>query len=169
MLGDGYSLHGERPTEAVSDSIAFRSQGRTKPDFYLPRGQQYLSRSLIAYAGMRDNNMNDLIRLADEYNKNQASTPSSATNIGRWDAALKHVSEQIHHPPGLSQLIRHDCCSARKPRADLHRIIAAVRTATRTREGTDFYKHLVEMDALLETQIKEQHVQPQADKLAGHD
>ena len=87
--------------------------------------------------------MNDLIRLADNYNDNQKLKNLNFQSPDRWDAALAHISEEMQSPSTLSHLWQPNLVN-RKTDTKMKNIAATVRTAVRTRPGTDFYKYLIE-------------------------
>lgn len=90
--------------------------------------------------------MNDLIRLAGNYNHNQGLKVLKAQSPDRWDVVLKHVSEQMQSPLTLSHLWRPNLMK-RKTDTKMKNIANTVWTAVRTRPGTNFYNYLLEKHA----------------------
>ena len=90
--------------------------------------------------------MNDLIRLADDYNSNQRLKDLNMQSPDRWDVALKQISEQMQSPLTMSRLRRPNLME-RKTDTKMKNIAATVWTAVRTRSGTDFYNSLLKKNA----------------------
>ena len=101
---------------------------------------------MIAYGRLGDNNMSDLIRLADSYNHNQGLKDLKTQSPDRWDVVLKHVSEQMQSPLTISHLWRPRLMK-RKTDSRMKNIASTVWTAVRTRPGTSFFNYLLEKHA----------------------
>ena len=91
--------------------------------------------------------MNDLIRLADNYNDNQRLKDSTIQSPDRWDVVLKRISEQMRSPLTMLHLWRRPNLMKRESDPKMKNIANTVWTAVRTRPGTNFFNYLLEKHA----------------------
>ena len=101
---------------------------------------------MLAYGNLRDNNTNDLLRLADNYNANQRLKNLETQSPDQWDVLLEHISKQMRVPLTMSHLWQPKF-TRRNPNTKMERIAATAWTAVRTRPGTSFYNYLLEKKA----------------------